>query len=108
MQNISSLYSKLEFDRIRDRLKAHASSDLGKRQVDEILPFTDIQGLKAELDRVTECKLLLETDDPCPLDDIKDVRSAIHKASIEANYITAPELRDILKTQRAARLIRQF
>ena len=108
MQNISSLYSKLEFDRIRDRLKAHASSDLGKRQVDEILPFTDIQGLKAELDRVTECKLLLETDDPCPLDDIKDVRSAIHKASIEANYITAPELRDILKTQRAARLIKQF
>jgi DNA mismatch repair protein MutS2 len=108
MDTLPSLYSKLEFDRIRERLKAYVASDLGKQRVEEIVPFTDLQRLQQELNHVSECKLLLEADDPCPLDGIKDVRSAIHKAGIEDNSISAPELRDILDTLRASRLIKQF
>lgn len=107
MNNLPSLYSKLGFDRVRDRLKAYAASDLGKQLIDEIVPFTDLQHLQEELNQVSECKLLLETDAPCPFDGVKDVRSAVHKAGIEDNYVSAPELRDILDTLRACRLTKQ-
>lgn len=108
MNRRSSLYSKLEFDSIKERLKRYASSDLGKQLVDEIAPFSDLRLLQEELDRVTECKLLLETDEPCPLDGLKDVRSAIHKASIEDSFLSAPELRSIFETLRTCRLVHQF
>jgi DNA mismatch repair protein MutS2 len=108
MNAIPTLYSKLEFDRIRERLKVHASSDLGKQLVEEITPFTELVQLSDELGRVSECKLMLETDDPPPLDGIKDVRASIQKAGIEDSYVSAPELRDILSTLRASRLLKQF
>jgi DNA mismatch repair protein MutS2 len=108
MNAIPTLYSKLEFDRIRERLKVHASSDLGKQLVGEITPFTDLVQLSDELGRVSECKLILEADDPPPLDGIKDIRASIQKAGIEDSYVSAPELRDILSTLRASRLLKQF
>jgi DNA mismatch repair protein MutS2 len=108
MNAIPTLYSKLEFDRIRERLKVHASSDLGKQLVEEITPFTDLVQLSDELGRVSESKLILETDDPPPLDGIKDVRASIQKAGIEDSYVSAPELHDILSTLRASRLLKQF
>jgi len=107
MNNLLSLYSKLGFDRVRDRLKAYAASDLGKQLVGEIVPFSDLQRLQEELQNVSECKLLLETDQPCSFDGLKDIRSAVHKAGIEGNYVSAPELRDIFATLRASRLIKQ-
>jgi len=108
MDTLPSLYSKLEFDRIRDRLKAYAASELGKQRIEEVVPFTDLQRLQEELAHVTECKNLLETDEPCPLDGVKDIRSAIHKAGIEDNYVSAPDLRDLFDTLQASRLIKQF
>jgi DNA mismatch repair protein MutS2 len=108
MNTIPALYSKLEFDPIRERLKVHVSSDLGKQLVEEITPFTDLVQLSDELGRVSECKLILETDDPPPLDGIKDIRASIQKAGIEDSYVSAPELRDILSTLRASRLLKQF
>jgi len=104
---LHTLYSKLEFDRIRERLKAYAASELGKRRIEEIVPFTDLERLREELNRVTECKLQLDSEEPCPLEGIKDIRSAINKAAIEENYLSAPELRDIFDTLRASRLIKQ-
>jgi DNA mismatch repair protein MutS2 len=107
MDNLPSLYSKLGFDRVRDRLKAYAASELGKQLTEEIVPFTDLQSLLEELQNVSECKLFLETEQPCLFDGVKDIRSAVHKAGIEGNYISAPDLRDVFATLRAARLIRQ-
>jgi DNA mismatch repair protein MutS2 len=108
MNAIPTLYSKLEFDRIRERLKVHASSDLGKQLVEEITPFTELVQLSDELGRVSECKLILETDDPPPLDGIKDVRASLQKAGMVDSYVSAPELHDILSTLRASRLLKQF
>jgi DNA mismatch repair protein MutS2 len=108
MNTIPALYSKLEFDCIRERVKTHASSDLGKQLVEEIIPFTDLVELTDELERVSECKLILETDDPPLLDGIKDVRASIQRAGIEDSCVSAPELHDILSTLRASRLLKQF
>ena len=108
MNKISHLYSKLEFEAIKQRLRVYSSSDLGKRLIDEVSPIQDLRSLQEELSQVTEFKNVLETEDHFPLDGIKDVRTTIQKASIEDSFVTATELRDIFTTQQAARLIKQF
>lgn len=105
---IHHLYSKLEFNVVLERLGRYATSEPGRKLIREVIPFTNYSDLQLELSLVSEAKRVLETEDSCPLDGIKDITRHIHKALIEDSFISAPELYDVLTTQRAARLVRHF
>jgi DNA mismatch repair protein MutS2 len=108
MTDLPRLYSKLEFDKVLKRIRAHTQSDLGACRADEIVPFADLPILERELSLVSECRSILEAEDFVGMAGVKDVRNIIHKASIEDSFISAAEFKDVLSTLMATRVLKDF
>ncbi len=78
MEN-QELKNKLEFDRIVNRIKHFAYSDLGIERCDSINFYTEADLLETELDKVIEMKEILNTAGDLPLDGLKDIRKSVSK-----------------------------
>jgi len=103
MRDILNSFQKLEFDKVKKYIQRYSISDLGREQVEQLTPLTDISQIKQSLTLVSEMKLLIESDDALPIENIYDVRSSIQRSSIE-NYFLLPEelykIKHILKTSK--------
>ena len=100
--------SKLDFEKIAVRIRNYCSSDLGRELVDDLQPSTDCPSLIEELSRVTECKAILESDNPLPVNGIKDIRTALHRSAIEGGFLSPAELLSVGSTLKASRLIKSY
>jgi len=106
MQDFFHSFQKLEFPKVKEYIQRYALSDLGREQIERLLPSTEISEIEQHLNRVTEMKKLLTEDEPLPFDVLHDIRIGLQRTSIE-NFVLPPaELHRIcvmLKTSRAMR-----
>jgi len=108
MDFLPSLYSKLEFNTIIERISRYAASEPGRKLVSQVSPCGDLSELILELNLVSEAKKVLENEGSCPLDGIKEIGPHIQKASVENSFLSPHELLEIRSTQQAARLLTTF
>lgn len=64
----------LEFNTIKEKLISHASSALGKKLCDELLPETDIDSIYSNLSESEEALSLLYAHGRAPIYEVKDFR----------------------------------
>ena len=108
MTEFQSAAEKLEFKKILGRLESYASSDLGKNAAEHVIPTANLTLLAQELNRVDEMKKLLESDDPFPIDGLRDIRDPLQRAGIENSILGPSDLLPIAQTLQAARNIKAF
>ncbi len=108
MTEFQSAAEKLEFKKILGRVESYASSDLGKNAAEHIIPTGNLSLLAQELSRVDEMKKLLESDDPFPIDGLRDIRDQLQRAGIENSILGPSDLLPIAQTLQAARNIKAF
>jgi len=107
MEN-QELKNKLEFDRIVNRIKHFAYSDLGIERCDSINFYTDADLLETELDKVIEMKEILNTSGDLPLDGLKDIRKSVSKMKIEGYFISPLEFLHLLEFLRVSRKVKKL
>ncbi|MDD3711909.1 MAG: endonuclease MutS2 [Candidatus Izemoplasmatales bacterium] len=91
---------KLEFDKILRILSTFSQTDIGKKEVLEILPITDVEAIKRLLFEVEEAKIIIERYDETPLTGILDIREIIKKAEI-GSVLNIDELLRVVSHQEA-------
>ena len=108
MIEFRSAAEKLEFKKILNRLQTYASSDLGKHAAEHVEPFGALPEIEMELDLVDEMKRLLESDDPFPIDGLRDIREPLQRTNAENSVLLASDLLPIASTLQTSRNIRTF
>ena len=99
---------KIEFEKVLERISAHAVSIIGKERIAEIVPLRDVNVIDLEHRRVTEAKELLIAEGSIPLDGFKDVRIPLRKTAVENQSLTVQELLDVAFTLQISRLLHAF
>ncbi len=95
MREFLNSFQKLEFDKVKKYIQRYAISDLGREHLEQLIPSLIMNEIQENLFLVTEMKLLHETDDPLPLDNLHDIRKSLHRSSIENYILSLEELRKI-------------
>jgi DNA mismatch repair protein MutS2 len=105
---MDSIFQKLDFDRIKDKIKHYALSKMGKDKVDAIYFEKDFNKIEDTLNILCEFKSLLETDSPFPIDGLKDIRESLAKCTIENYSLTSKDFVDMLDTLKVSRQIKMY
>jgi DNA mismatch repair protein MutS2 len=108
MSSFGPASTKLEFEKVRERVLRYASSDPGRERIREITVMTSLYDIRQELARVSEMKRLLEAEEGCSLDGIHPVKTLVAKAAIEGSVLQGKDFALILSTLRASRSVRAF
>ncbi len=108
MIEFQSAAEKLEFKKIIGRLQSYASSDLGKTAAEHVVPSGNLTSLAQELNRVDEMKRLLESDDPFPIDGLRDIREPLQRAGIENSILSPSDFLPIALTLQSSRNIKTY
>src|SRR5437899_7353575 len=95
MNEFLNSFQKLEFDKIKNHIKRYATSDMAQERIDNLLPSSSLIDIRYNLSLVSEMKQLLVGDDALPLDNLPDVRSSLHRSSIENYILPSQELHKI-------------
>ncbi len=91
---------KLEFDKILKILQSYAQTDLGKKQVLEIMPLVHLESIQRLLFEVEEAKTAIERYDGTPLTGVLDITEIVKKANI-GSVLGVDELIRIVSHQEA-------
>ncbi len=106
MSSWQSAMSKLEFERIRERILRHAISEPGAELVRGLRAETETSQVRLALQQVSEMKRLLEEEEGLPLEGLQPVGPALARSAIDGATLLPKELLQILTTVRASRLTR--
>jgi DNA mismatch repair protein MutS2 len=102
----SSAIAKLEFERVRERLLRHASSEPGAELLRALHVETDLHAVRLALQQVTEMKHLLEEEEGLALGDVHPIGPALARSAIEGAILQPKEFLQIVLTLRTARTVR--
>ncbi|MBI9011421.1 MAG: endonuclease MutS2 [Clostridiales bacterium] len=94
----------LGYNEIKETIKSHAASNLGKKLVDEMQPQTDPQIILSRYDEVKEAVKILKEGSGISLGGISDITPYLGK--IEKNMFLRPE--ELVKVSDFLRCIRQL
>ena len=83
-------------------------TDAGRDAVHALVPHSDATQLRTELERVQECVNLIQSNDPLPFDRLADIRMLLRKSRIEGNFLSAPELLNVVEAMQTSRAIRRY
>jgi DNA mismatch repair protein MutS2 len=100
--------TRLEFERVRQRVIHYAASEPGKDLLRALSISSSLTEIRSELSTVSEMKRLLEEEGEVPLAGIFQIMSSLHKSAIEGATLQPRELLQIGSSLRAARLLRMF
>ena len=89
---------KIGFNEIRELLKAHCLSTLGKEKVDEIAFSTDASVVNEWLSQVREFRRLKEEKDDFPMQFFFDVRESIKRIRLENTHLEENEVWDLRRS----------
>lgn len=99
---------KLEFEKVKDRIRRYAVSDPGRARVDGLEPVANRSEIEHSLSRVSQMKRLLEQEGAIPLEGIQDVRSALQRSGVEGVVLQGIDLYHIGQTLAAGRTLHTF
>ena len=87
------LYStdKLGFTEIKELIKAHCLSGMGRQMVDKIQVMDDFGQIARFLGQANEFKNILVNDEALPIHHFFDIKSLANKARIEGVFLSAEE-----------------
>ena len=108
MKGFEGARSKLEFDKVLQRIARYAASDPGRDLLLSQHVFTSPGDIRLHLERVSDCKALIEEEGDLPIHGIHPVRTEIQKAAVDGTTLLPKDLLQIASTLRAARLVRAF
>lgn len=97
----------LEFDKVKEQLKQHVSSSLGREKVDQMIPSTNVEEVVFLQEKTDEASKVLRLKGNVPLGGLTDIRAAVKRASIGGGLNTM-ELLDIAGTIYAGRQMKKF
>lgn len=97
----------LEFDKVKEQLKQHVSSSLGREKVEKMIPSTNLDEVIFLQEQTDEAAKVLRLKGNVPLGGLTDIRAAVKRASI-GGALNTLELLDIAGTIYAGRQMKKF
>jgi DNA mismatch repair protein MutS2 len=82
---------KLGFTEIKELIKAHCLSDMGRQMVDKIQVMNNYDHIRKFLSQANEFKNILENDAALPIHHFFDIKSLANKARIEGAFLSEDE-----------------
>ncbi|ALC87785.1 mannonate oxidoreductase [Bacillus sp. FJAT-22090] len=100
-------YEKLQYDELKEMVKSHCVSSLGKELLDKLQPSTNIKVVQNRLNETTEARKLLDAESHLPLKGVSNINLQMEK--LEKGMILSPsELVAISDFLRGCRTIKKF
>ncbi len=99
--------SVLEFPRVLALAVRHAASERGAEWIRELEPSLDPGVAAARLDLTDELRRLIVSADGFPPIEAPDIRPALAALGAAGSVLEAPELRDLARLFRVARMVRE-
>src|ERR1700744_6547837 len=87
----SNSVDKLGFTEVKELIKAHCLSDMGRQMVDKIQVMNNYDQIRKFLFQANEFKNILESDEALPIHHFFDIKSLANKAKIEGAFLTEEE-----------------
>lgn len=97
----------LEYDKMKEQLKEHVTSSLGRKKVEELVPHSSLEEVKKALSRTKEGLKVLQLRGNAPLGGIRDIRGHLQRARI-GGTLYSTELLEIADTIHAGRRMKAF
>jgi len=86
---------KLGFTEVKELIKAHCLSEMGRQMVDKIQVMNNYDQIRKFLYQANEFKNILENDAPLPIHHFFDIKSLAGKAKIEGAFLTEEEFHQV-------------
>jgi DNA mismatch repair protein MutS2 len=87
----SNSIDKLGFTEIKELIKTHCLSDMGRQMVDKIQVMNNHDQILKFLNQANEFKNILQNDEALPIHHFFDIKSLANKAKIEGAFLTEYE-----------------
>ncbi|HEX3387142.1 MAG TPA: endonuclease MutS2 [Mucilaginibacter sp.] len=87
----SNSADKLGFDEIKELIKAHCLSDMGRQMVDRIQVMNNYDQVFKFLNQASEFKDILQNDEALPIHHFFDIQSLANKAKLEGAFLSEEE-----------------
>lgn len=101
------VFQTLEFDKVIERVTKHCATQIGREQLQQLTPSTNIEEVRFRLHEMDEALAILRVRASVPLGGIFDIRPHAKRAKI-GSMLEAMELVEIANTIRASLRLRQF
>ncbi len=108
MREFLSSLTKVEFDKVRQRIGGYLQTPMGHDHLEAIHPRTDEQWIRAELGLTSEMKRLIAEGTPVPVRNLSDTRSALQRATIVDFILPATDLLSIAHLAANSRELKSF
>lgn len=82
---------KLGFTEIKELIKGHCLSEMGRQMVDRIQVMNNYDQIRKFLSQANEFKNILENDDALPINHFFDIKSLANKVRIEGAFLSEEE-----------------
>ncbi|WP_295669240.1 Smr/MutS family protein [uncultured Mucilaginibacter sp.] len=82
---------KLGFAEVKELIKAHCLSEMGRQMVDKIQVMNNFDQISKFLGQANEFKNILENDDALPIHHFFDIKTLANKARIEGVFLSEEE-----------------
>ncbi|MDR3694909.1 endonuclease MutS2 [Mucilaginibacter sp.] len=82
---------KLGFTEVKELIKAHCLSEMGRQMVDKIQVMNNFDQISKFLGQANEFKNILENDDALPIHHFFDIKALANKARIEGVFLSEEE-----------------
>ena len=100
-------FEKLQYNELKEMVKSHCVSSLGKELLDKLQPSTNSRVVKNRLNETSEARKLLDAENHLPLKGISNINYLMEK--LEKGMILGPsELVAISDFLRGCRVIKKF
>lgn len=83
---------KIGFDQIRELLKSHCVSNMGRESAEQMGYSNDFEWIQKQLSEANEFKQVLLFEDPFPAQDYYDLREVLSRIRIDGTFIELDEL----------------
>lgn len=98
----------LQYPLVLQSIARRSVSMYGREHVEQLRPSSVFGEVRDELDRVQELRTLVDADDAPPLEQLPDIRAALHRAGIAASAVSGEDSRAILLTLQCSRALHAF
>jgi len=108
MREYLSSFSRVEFDKIRQRIGRYLRTPMGLEHVESLSPASDRAVITAELSATTEMKNILDGGTQVPLSELPDLRVPLHRAGIVDYVLPAADLLGVARLAASSRELKTF
>lgn len=84
---MKTIYETLEMNEIKHQIQTYCASTLGKKQIEDLMLFDDLDDLNESLDKVDEAMRLIAIQGRMPLGGLSDIMMYLEKANRDGTLL---------------------